>query len=182
MHQMDNLLLATGLTLQEMGITISPRVSPDRIQAVLDGVNKAIAVGRNGMPTATVSDQIKILDMLHNGFIEEAARYLQWVEQKRIEQANQQASAASQQQAEQLQMLEQTKISGEAELKKLEAQIEVQKEMQLSAIRIAEERAKIQEEMKADAYLLELEALVQIQTGKDTGTKIPIDQQFQTAV
>jgi hypothetical protein len=180
--QMDNLLLATGLTLQEMGITISPRVSPDRIQAVLDGVNKAIAVGRNGMPTATVSDQIKILDMLHNGFIEEAARYLQWVEQKRIEQANQQASAASQQQAEQLQMLEQTKLSGQAELKKLEAQIEVQKEMQLSAIRIAEERAKIQEEMKADAYLLELEALVQIQTGKDTGTKIPIDQQLQTAI
>ncbi len=174
---LDEVLLATGLTLDELGIYVTRRVSEAEKQHIREALARATAPGQNGEPLATPADALLVQQMVDDGRVEEAARYLQYVENERRKVQSEQAAIASQQQAQQLQQLEGLKIQGEIEKEKAKATIEIEKEKALSVIRVAEEKAKIDANKDADAYLLQVEAMVQLATGKDTGTKIPLDQQ-----
>lgn len=173
---LDEVLMSAGLTTEQMGITITKKISPLQQQGIMDALLKAQTGGRDGVSLLDPSDDMYVRAMIERGRYEEGMKYLQYVINEKKKQYQEESSAASAQQAEQLQMLEQTKMGAEIEKEKAKAAIEIEKEKALSIIRVAEQKAIVDAEKNADAYLLQVEAMVQMATGKDTGTKIPAQQ------
>ncbi len=171
---LDELLLATGLTLDELGVKVTRRVTEQEKLHIREALARATAPGQNGEPLATPADALLVQQMVDDGRVEEAARYLQYIENERRKVQSEQAAMASQQQSEQLMQLEQLKIQGEIQKHQAIVQVDLQKEVALSAIRMKERSVEIKEEMDSEAYLLRLEGIVQLATQKDVGTKIPV--------
>lgn len=182
--QVEETLIAQGTTLEQMGIKLSAKVSEQQKQTITEAALIALREGRNGVPLITPADMTFIQDLLEQGRIMEAGRYLDYQTSERTKQINDQAAAASAQQSEQLMQLEQVKQQGTLQLEQGKAEIEVRKETVLSKIRVQEELAKklpiIEAEKEAEAELLNVEAMVQLLTGKDAGARVPVQGQ-QTA-
>lgn len=176
------LMLVQGLTLEELGIELTPSVSDLAKAEIMQAADKALNVGRNGVPEIEVGDKVFITQLVENGRIEEAWRYLQYTSAERRRVAEEAAAANAEAQAQRMKELEMMKIEGDIVKAQKLAEIEVRKEAVLSKIRVEEEVAKktaiIAEQTEADKELLQVEAMVQLLTGKDTGTKIPINQQL----
>jgi hypothetical protein len=151
-------------------------------QGVMEALLKAQTGGRDGVSLIDPSDDMFVRSMIERGRYEEAMRYLQYIVNEKKKQYQEESAAASAQQAQQLQQLEVTKMQTEVEKEKQKAMIEIEKEKAMSVIRVAEEKAKIDAEMKADAYLIQVEGMVQVATGKDVGSKIPVDSQLSNQI
>jgi hypothetical protein len=172
--KIDELMLSTGLTLDEMGIYITRRVSENEKMMVMRAIEKAQGAGRDGVSLLDPSDELMALKMLEKGQPDEAARYIQYIvtEKRRIQDEN--IAANSQQQAQQLQQLEMVKTQMALQFEQGKSQIEVQKHMAMSQIDVVKEKAIISAESTANIAELEMEAIFQKQYGVDTGPKIAV--------
>lgn len=155
-------------TLDELGLSITNKISNTQKFKIAEAAETALKVGRNGMPEIELSDYTMILDMLERGRLKEATWYLTYKSSKKKEQNDMMAmqNQQAQNQAVQEQLL--MKQKGEMELMQMKAELEIKKEAALSNIRVKEKQMIIAAETQGNIEEIKAEAFLQ----KETGTEI----------
>lgn len=163
----DYLMPAADFTLDELGISLSNKISATQKFKIAEAAETALKVGRNGMPEIELSDYTMILEMLEKGRLKEATWYLTYKSAKKRKYNDEMAAQNQQAQAQSLQELELMKQKGEMELLQMAAKIEVEKEAALSNIRIKEKQMIIAAETQGSIEEIKAEAYLQEQTGTE---------------
>jgi hypothetical protein len=163
----EGVMTAGEYTLDELGISLSNKVSPTQKAKIMDAAETALKVGRNGMPEIELSDYTMILDMLDKGRIKEATWYLNYRSAKKRKYNDELAAQNQQAQSQSLIELEQQKMQNELQLLQTKIQLEVEKERALSEIRIREIQAKAEAEGQKNIEEIKTEAYLQEQTGTE---------------
>jgi hypothetical protein len=163
----DYLMPAADFTLDELGISLSNKISSTQKFKIAEAAETALKVGRNGMPEIELSDYTMILEMLEKGRLKEATWYLTYKSAKKRQYNDEMAAQNQQAQSQSLQELELMKQKGEMELLQMAAKIEVEKEAALSNIRIKEKQMIIAAETQGSIEEIKAEAYLQEQTGTE---------------
>jgi hypothetical protein len=163
----DYLMPAADFTLDELGISLSNKISATQKFKIAEAAETALKVGRNGMPEIELSDYTMILEMLEKGRLKEATWYLTYKSSKKRQYNDQMAAQNQQAQAQSLQELELMKQKGEMEMLQMAAKIEVEKEAALSNIRVKEKQMIIAAETQGSIEEIKAEAYLQEQTGTE---------------
>jgi hypothetical protein len=163
----EYMMPAADFTLDELGISLSNKISSTQKFKIAEAAETALKVGRNGMPEIELSDYTMILEMLEKGRLKEATWYLTYKSSKKRKYNDEMAAQNQQAQAQSLQELELMKQKGEMELLQMAAKIEVEKEAALSNIRIKEKQMIIAAETQGSIEEIKAEAYLQEQTGTE---------------
>lgn len=162
------IMTGSDLTLDEMGITLSNKISPTQKFKILEAAETALKVGRNGMPEIELADFTLIVDMVEKGRLKEATWYLNYKSAKKRQYNDELAAQNQQAQSQSLIDLENQKMQNKIAIIQAETQAQIEKESALAEIRMREKQMEIQaktagniEEIKTEAYLQE-----------ETGTEI----------
>jgi hypothetical protein len=157
----DAVFALQGTTLDELGITITAKVSPRRKMDILEAAKVAMSVGRNGVPELDQRDYFMIEGLLENGKVNEAQHYLSIAQEERRRKNEEMAAAASAQQAQQLQQLEVTKAQAQVQSAQMLAEIEIKKHAAMKQIDLQYEVGKIRAETEGKLEEIKTEAYVQ---------------------
>jgi hypothetical protein len=163
----EYMMPAADFTLDELGISLSNKISATQKFKIAEAAETALKVGRNGMPEIELSDYTMILEMLEKGRLKEATWYLTYKSSKKRQYNDAMAAQNQQAQAQSLQELELMKQKGEMEILQMAAKIEVEKEAALSNIRIKEKQMIIAAETQGSIEEIKAEAYLQEQTGTE---------------
>ena len=163
----DAVMTMEDLTLDQIGLTVTNKISQGQRQAVLASLQNAQTADRNGNVSVDPDDVFQVMRMLDKGDLHGAQRYLSIAIDDKRKKNEEQSSRASAQQAEQLQALEATKMQAAMQLKQMEAEIEIKKAAALENIKL---QAKLQEiKAQTEGRLEEIKTEAYVQTVYEVG-------------
>jgi hypothetical protein len=174
----DCVMALEGMTLDEVALTVSTKISQGQKQAIMQTLANAQTADRNGNVSVDPDDAIEVQRMLDKNDIHAAQRYLSQAIAEKRKKNEEQTAAASAQQAKQLQDLEVTKMQAEIQKAQALAEIEIKKQTTLENIKLQSKLQEINAETQKDVTLLEVEAQVQMLNSVDVGNKIPVRNQM----
>jgi hypothetical protein len=163
----DAMLTGSEMTLDELGLSLSNKVSQTQKMKILEAAETALKVGRNGMPEIELADYTMIIEMLEKGRIKEATWYLNYKSAKKRKYNDEMAAQNQQAQSQSLIDLEKAKL--DAELAKIDAKknATIEQETVLSQLRIQEAQALQAAKTEGNISELKTEAYLQEQTGTE---------------
>jgi len=137
----DAMMTGAEMTLDELGLSLSNKVSQTQKFKIMEAAETALKVGRNGMPEIELADYTMIIEMLEKGRIKEATWYLNYKSAKKRKYNDEMAAQNQQAQSQSLIDLERAKL--DAEIAKIEAKknATIEQETVLSQLRIQEMQA-----------------------------------------
>ncbi len=163
----DAMLTGAEMTLDELGLSLSNKVSQTQKYKIMEAAETALKVGRNGMPEIELADYTMIIEMLEKGRIKEATWYLNYKSAKKRKYNDEMAAQNQQAQSQSLIDLEKAKL--DAEIAKIEAKknATIEQETVLSQLRIQEAQALQASKTEGNIAELKTEAFLQEQTGAE---------------
>lgn len=163
----DAILTGSEMTLDELGISLTNKVSQTQKFKIMEAAETALKVGRNGMPEIELADYTLILDMLEKGRIKEATWYLNYKSAKKRKYNDEQAAQQQQAQSQSLIDLEQQKLQAELQVIQAKMQAKIQEETVLSELRMKEKQFEIMTKTQGNIEEIKTEAYLQEQTGTE---------------
>jgi hypothetical protein len=163
----DAMMTGAEMTLDELGLSLSNKVSQTQKFKIMEAAETALKVGRNGMPEIELADYTMIIEMLEKGRIKEATWYLNYKSAKKRKYNDEMAAQNQQAQSQSLIDLERAKL--DAELAKIDAKknATIEQETVLSQLRIQEMQAMQAAKTEGSLAELKTEAFLQEQTGAE---------------
>jgi len=163
----DAMLTGAEMTLDELGLSLSNKVSQTQKYKIMEAAETALKVGRNGMPEIELADYTMIIEMLEKGRIKEATWYLNYKSAKKRKYNDEMAAQNQQAQSQSLIDLEKAKL--DAEIAKIEAKknATIEQETVLSQLRIQEAQALQAAKTEGNIAEIKTEAYLQEQTGAE---------------
>jgi hypothetical protein len=157
----DEVMALDDITFDEVGITLTSKISVGQRQAILATLQNAQTADRNGNVSIDPDDVFEVMRMLDKNDLHGAQRYLSVAIADKRKKNEEQTSAASAQQAQQLQQLEQTKAQMALQLEQARAEIEIKKAAALENIKLQAELQKIKAQTDGKIDEIHEEAYVQ---------------------
>jgi len=158
----DAIMAAKDLTLQQLAINLTPKVTQQRKAQIAVTIQEAMAIGRDGVQLIDVDEALLMLDLVDKGRVKEAIWYYSRQVNKKKQEASEEAKANSKQQNDQLMALEDKKMQNALMLYQETAKVDLIKEAELQNIKnegvINNTIAKNKGELKA----IELEARLRV--------------------
>jgi hypothetical protein len=163
----DAMMTGAEMTLDELGLSLSNKVSQTQKFKIMEAAETALKVGRNGMPEIELADYTMIIEMLEKGRIKEATWYLNYKSAKKRKYNDEMTAQNQQAQSQSLIDLERAKL--DAELAKIDAKknATIEQETVLSQLRIQEMQALQAAKTEGNIAELKTEAFLQEQTGAE---------------